>query len=212
MTAGEPPGLVPGSGPPPEGATLHEGRPPGRFAGSREQHRPPAVPPGLEGLRGLYERYCDHQSRELLRLIPRDGLRAVCRAAREKGDGAGDPLARVLAHARSLLPLPPFESWMAAYLADRAPYLEVLGIRETPSRPEPVLVDVRSMGETWLAELHLFERDGRWGGFLRFTRGESDPGHRTADIFCGDDPAEARRRFRSFSVATLEAFLRSVLP
>ncbi len=185
-----------------------------------------ATPPGLEGLRGLYERYCDHETRALLQLIPRDGLRALYRAARsasvhpeEEAEVQGgsqlltqDSLAMVVRYARELLPLPPFHLWLDAYLDDRDPFLAALGIEATPDRPDPVLVDVRAVDGGWMAGLHLFHREDEWRGFLQFTREAGRPGHRTADIFRGEAPAEVRARFREYSEATLKAFLRSVLP
>jgi len=189
-----------------------------RFGGVRPDRHPP-VPPGLDGLRGLYERYCDRQARDLLHLIPREGLRALYRAARDSAAdpadthvGPADPMALVVRYARDILPLPPFPVWLDAYLNDRRPFLAALEIQTAPMRREPVLVEVRPASDGWMAQLHLFLREGRWGGFLQFTREDEPCDYRTADIFRGEDPEELRRRFREFRSATLDAFLRSVLP
>ncbi len=184
------------------------------------------TPPGMEGLRGLYERYCDHEARALLQLIPRDGLRSLYRTLRARAatlpepedphrdqlPGSPDSLAMVVRYARELLPLPPFHLWLDAYLADRRPFLEALGVEATPSRPDPVLVDVRAVDGGWMVGLHLFHRGGEWRGFLQFTREVGRPGHRTADIFRGEAPAAVRARFREYTDETLKAFLRSVMP
>ena len=184
------------------------------------------TPPGMEGLRGLYERYCDQEARALLQLIPRDGLRSLYRTLRartavlpepedpdpDQPAGSPDSLAMVVSYARDLLPLPPFHLWLDAYLADRGPFLEALGIEATPSRPDPVLVDVRAMQGGWMVGLHLFHREGEWRGFLQFTREVGGSGHRTADIFRAEEPAAVRARFREYTDETLKAFLRSVMP
>lgn len=178
-----------------------------------------AVPPGLGGVRGIYERYCDHEARHLLGLVPRDGLRTLYRAARDaageeegaRGAPSGEPMALMVRFARRLLPLPPYEVWLRSYLRDRAPYLEALGIASVPDLSEPVLVDVRPLDGGWTAGLHLFHRPEGWRGFLRFQRESDSQGYRTADIFHGDDPRELRQRFQEFHSATLQAFLRSVL-
>jgi hypothetical protein len=183
-------------------------------------NRPPPSPPGLVGLEGLYERYCDRQARELLQLIPREGLRALARRARQEwppdrapDDGIDDPLARAVRMARRLLPLPPYPVWVREYVEDRGPFLEALGIEDSPARREPVLVEVRSLPDGWTTGLHLYKREGEWRGFLQFTRGlETGDVHRTAEIFRGGAPREIRQRFRDYRLATLEAFLRSIRP
>jgi hypothetical protein len=208
------------------------GGPPGAY---------PARPPGLDGLRGIYERYCDHEARSLLAIIPREGLRAVYSEARARyraggttaevpaappgpdtaggepsatGDGSPikDPMSLAVAFARDLLPLPPYEVWLAAYLRDRRPFLAALGVEAFPAREEPVLVDVRQLGGEWTAGLHLFRRGDEWRGFLCFTERVGGLECRTADIFRGARPEEFRDRFREFHPATLDAFLRSVRP
>lgn len=184
-----------------------------------QNHQSPA-PPGLVGLEGLYERYCDRQARDLLQLIPRGGLRALAKRARQEatvGEGAEeglhDPLARVVRMARRLLPLPPYAVWIRSYLADRRPFLEALGIEAAPARREPVLVDVRSLPGGWTAGLHLFKREGGWRGFLQFRKGvEEGEVYRTAEIFRGGAPEEIRERFKAYRPATLDAFLRSSRP
>jgi hypothetical protein len=172
----------------------------------------------LGDLTDLYERYCEHEARGLLALLPRAGLRSLYSRARSAGEVEGtphDPIALATEEARKLLPLPPYEVWLEAYLRDRAPFLQALGIAAVPARAEPVLVDVREMGGGWMAELHLSCRGTDWVGFLLFRKSaysENMYGLRTADIFRGSDPDDLMHRFREFQPATLAAFLRSVTP
>ncbi len=192
----------------------------GRRGRGLSPNHPPPSPPGLVGLESLYERYCDRQARELLQLIPREGLRALAQRARREWapeedpeNGIADPLARAVRMARRLLPLPPYPVWIRAYVEDRAPFLEALGIEDSPVRREPVLVEVRSLPGGWTSGLHLYKREGEWRGFLQFTRGFGrGEVHRTAEIFRGGAPREIRQRFREYRPATLEAFLRSIRP
>lgn len=170
----------------------------------------------LTDLTDLYERYCEHEARGLLALLPRAGLRALYSLARTWAEGEGvprDPIALAVEQARSLLPLPPYEVWLESYLRDRAPFLDALGIASVPARTEPVLVDVRELDGGLTVELHLSCRGTDWVGFLLF-RGsdysENMMGQRTADIFRGNDPDELLARFREFRPATFAAFLRSV--
>lgn len=181
--------------------------------------RPAGTVPGVEGLRGLYERYCAYEARALLSLVPREGLRALYREARERASSApddagtsGDTIALVVRYARDLLPLPPFEVWLESYLADRRPFLDALGVATVPERTDPVLVDLRSLDDGWMVGMHLVRGGDGWRGFLRFHRPPDRESWQTADIFRGSDPDELRERFRGFHVATLRAFLRSVLP
>jgi hypothetical protein len=168
----------------------------------------------------------------LLALVPRSGLRQLLARAREGGGGQDaasttlgtaaldvpredpDSMTLLVRYVLRILPLPPYERWVEAYVRDRRPFLEELGIPPVPARSEPVLVDVRPAGDGWIAELHLLRTGGQWRGFLCFSatrEGKSSGGpYRTADIFRGPDPEELLARFRGFHAATLDAFLRSV--
>jgi len=190
-----------------------------RFSGAaRAQHPWARSSAALGDLADLYERYCEHEARGLLALLPRVGLRSLYSRARSAAKGEGtpqDPIALATEEARKLLPLPPYEVWVEAYLRDRAPFLQALGIASVPARAEPVLVDVREMAGGWMAELHLSCRGADWVGFLLFRRSaysENMYGLRTADIFRGGDPEELLDRFREFQPGTLAAFLRSISP
>lgn len=203
--------MSPGSG---DSFASNASRTPERFGSVRPEGVGP-LPPGRNGLEGLYERYCDQEARNLLQIIPRPGLRSLYRAAREDevpNPGIPDSIGLLVRYTRKLLPLPPYEIWLDAYLTDRRPFLAALGIESAPVRSEPVMVAVRPASDGWMAELHLIRRDDRWCGFVQFRREVGQPGHRTAEIFRGGEPEEIRRSFQEYRPATLDAFLRSVLP
>jgi hypothetical protein len=198
----------------------------------------PGVP---DTLRSLYERYCDTEARELLALIPREGLRSLWGRARERanaGEGRdsgrlrpGEPPMEALewlrAEARDLLPLPPYESWVQAYVTGRTAFLERMGIASAPERSGPVTVAVRPVNAIWWAHLNMERRDFGWVGHITFHMGADaafpgaeggaggsgrNGGFRTTDIFRGESPEEIRDSFREFTAHTLEGFLRSVHP
>ena len=178
----------------------------------------------LEVLRARYEAYCAQQAAALPGLLPRGGVRALYRRARAQvSEPIEDPLALLVAHCRTLLALPPFDVWLEDYLRDRAPYLESLDVLGGPRREAPVMVEVRRLqhqGQGWLAGLLLFRGPSGWRGFISFHEEEGAPGSveasaprpRTGEIFREDSSEAIRVRFRSFSPATLQAFLRSALP
>ena len=199
----------------------------------------PGVP---DTLRALYQRYCDNEARELLVLLPREGLRALWGRARERasapeegGDGSNpgelplDAFELLRAEARDILPLPPYDVWLKAYVTGRAAFLERMGIATAPERRGPVTVAVRPVNAIWWAHLNMEGCDRGWVGHIAFHTGAdailcdaADPegtagtlrggGGRTTDIFRGESPDEIRDRFRGFTTQTLEAFLRSVTP
>jgi len=178
-------------------------------------------------LRARYEAYCAEQAAALPALLPREGVRELYRSARAviTGDVA-DPLALLVARCRELLPLPPFEVWVADYLRDPRPYLEGIDSGTAgPVRSAPVTVDLRHIehdGESWVASLGLFREPPEWRGFISFQLGEvadvptgadrARPVHRTTDVFIEAHAEDVRERFRAFSTDTLQAFLRSTLP
>lgn len=196
---------------------------------TRNAFGPGAFP---DTLRGLYEQYCEHEAGELLSLIPQGELRDFLRRASAPspaGSGAdlgietpaaapGEPLShdaaltQVRRYARTILPLPSYEMWVRSYLRNRSAYLDRLGVAAAPKSEEPVMVAIQEFGEGWYAALFLSSRNDGWSGSIHFHRSESARSLRTADIFREEDPTEIRARFLSFDAATLQAFLRSVLP
>lgn len=215
------------------------GSSPARVRKGRARPFHPGVP---DTLRSLYQHYCDNEARELLGLLPREGLRALWGRARERasapetgreGSNSGElplnALELLRAEARDLLPLPPYDVWVKAYVTARAAFLERMGIATAPERRGPVTVAVRPVNAIWWAHLNMERCDRGWVGHIAFHTGAdallpdaSHPegtagavrggGGRTADIFRAESPEEIRERFRGFTVHTLEAFFRSVTP
>ena len=182
-------------------------------SGSRVRY--PGAP---ETLRNLYVLYCRHEARELVQMLPPEGRRNLLRVLARSGEPS---ISRLLDLARTLLPLPPYDAWVDAYVSDRASYLERLGISEIPERDEPVTVAIRPVAGRWWAHLNLRQRDRRWFGSISFHPEASlseDRGPqvglalRTAEIFRGEDAEEIKQRFMAFGEAAMQGFLRSVTP
>ena len=168
-----------------------------------------------------YHGYRRRQAARLLHVMPREAVRELYGEAREWAQGRGlhdvqDPMATLVRFAEHLLPLPPFEVW----LADREQY-PLCHIEDSNEGPhaakvgQPGRLEDRHFnyaGRSWVASLHVF-RDGTiWRGFLRFRQRGSTGRYHTANIFLEETAREVQRRFREFDRATLGAFLRSVLP
>ncbi len=171
-------------------------------------------------LLGLYRRYCEVETRELLAILPPAGLRSLYREARNRAEAGGvaisaDPIGAVRALAGEILPLPPYAEWVGLYLQNRTEYLRRMGVSELPERDEPVTVELRPFGEGWFAALSVLRTPLEWRGYLEFHREEgagAGPCWRTTDIFRESTPSGIRARFKALTPASLEAFLRSVLP
>jgi len=180
-------------------------------------------------LRERYESYRQNQGRELLNLLPADGLRGILRHLKAAGStvagGAGastglddvvtlDDLARRCA---DILPLPPFEVWAEDFHRSRRAYESLPGPPLAPSSDDgrPVTVAVRTIrhrGEAWVAGLALRPIDPLWVGHVRFHISGNPDFVQTGDIIRERTPEEVRHRFADFDERTLEALLRSVLP
>ncbi len=179
--------------------------------------------PATETLRLRYEAYVLRQGRELLTLMPREGVRALVRRIRaelpretEPNDPLLDDLAR---YAATLLPLPPFGVWLGDFTAHRAAHLAQTDppLRDGPEAPdgESVAVDVRSFsatGEEWIGELQVRSVPAGWRGSLHFHRPGAAKSGCTGEVFRERDLTTLRERFRSLDTPTLQAFLRSSLP
>lgn len=185
-----------------------------------------SAPPPLHSasLRERYEAYCRAQGRELLNLMPREGVRSLLRVLRdvdggppEGESGSEETLDRLGELCRRLLPLPPFEVWIEDFNRARSAYADLPGPPLAPQALDgsPVTVDVRSVthrGDPWVADLALRPLEARWVGHVRFHR-PGDPSFvQTGEILREDSPLEVRTRFRDFDDGTLVALLRSVLP
>lgn len=179
--------------------------------------------PATETLRLRYEAYRLRQGRELLAILPREGVRALVR--RYRGDvphdeRAGEPHLDDLARfAATLLPLPPFGVWLDDFTAHRAAHLADAEppMRDGPEAPdgESVAVDVRSFvaaGEEWIGELQVRSVQAGWRGSLHFHRPGAAKAGCTGEVFRERDLTSLRERFRALDQPTLQAFLRSSLP
>ena len=173
----------------------------------------------------LYSRYLAYRQRAasaLPTVIPRDGVRPLYRAARAWAVEIGsherqDPMATLLAYCEHLLPLPPYEVWVADYNSHRLAYMEALARPPlTAVRAEPVMIAVRGLQlpeePTWYATLLVGHDGADWRGHISFHNDETEGVQRTTDIFIEDDLDAIKERFASFADSTLIAFLRSTLP
>ena len=115
----------------------------------------------------------------------------------------------------SLLPLPPFGTWLEdVRRTPDAYWLDMEGSAEAPTAACPATMDVRSFpgdASVWTGRLRGFRDGSVWRGFIAFERDEGEV-HRTALIFCESSVSDLRDRFRGFEPASLRAFLRSALP
>jgi hypothetical protein len=175
-------------------------------------------------LRGRYESYCRRQAARLVQMMPRDAVRPLYRQARAEAvrndaltdTGESDPLALLVLHCRSILPLPPFDVWLDDLR--RNPDGHFSDLEESmdgPTAATPSTMEARplvALGRPWTAHLESFREAGLWRGFISFHEDGSGRAHRTAAVFCEPGPRELRERFLTFENAALEAFLRSALP
>jgi hypothetical protein len=166
-----------------------------------------------------YEAYRRHQTRELLSLLPPEGLRALYRAARSlNGDGGevADPMALLDEFVTKRLPLPPFHVWCHDVRTNPHAHLDQPWMGDAlPDRTAPLTVAVREenmRGVRCRAELRVYHTDDGWRGHLRFNREGEERSWQTGDVFREADVQTIVERFHEFGWLTLEAFLRSILP
>lgn len=182
-----------------------------------------AAPLHSPSLRDRYLAYRQAQGRELLNVIPREGVRSLLRHFRNAEDGhptgeLGDEVLEWLAgRCGELLPLPPFEVWVKDFHRARSEYARIPGPPLAPATPdgEPVTVEVRSttLGDgEWVAALALRPMEDLWVGHIRFHRADEQGVFTTGEVFRETSPLEVRQRFQAFDDRTLNAFLRSALP
>ncbi|HZD03568.1 MAG TPA: hypothetical protein VE173_01585, partial [Longimicrobiales bacterium] len=109
-----------------------------------------------------YLEYRRRQALELLSLVPEGAVRPLYRQAREWACSRGeviDPLSLLLDYCDHLLPLLPFEAWMADREAHPAAHLDETGPAVAARRRDPV--------EPVTVESRTFRMDGReWNALL----------------------------------------------
>ncbi len=178
-----------------------------------------------EGLRAastpqLIERYAKYrlrQGRQLLHLLPREGLRQVMKLAAKPSSLDPDDFDRLAIVCANLLPLPPFAIWIRDFHDHRAAYEVEVGGETGPeiASGETVTVDLRVFsvaGDEWVAALELSPAAKGWRGRVRFHAPQVEGVSQTADIFREDLSSDVRNRFRGTTDVTLRALLRSTLP
>ena len=107
---------------------------------ARPRFRTPATAPTTaSALRRRYSEYCRRQAVGLVELVPREGVRPLYRQAREWAVDQGmheskDPMATLHLFCRNLLPLPPFDVWLADYETHRLAHLKAGAPADPPSR------------------------------------------------------------------------------
>lgn len=173
-------------------------------------------------LRSRYEAYRVQQGRDLVALLPREGLRALLREMHEAGTafgfGSTDGFEALAHRCADLLPLPPFEVWARDFANNRVAYggPEAPPLAPTRAAEDAVTVAVveflSDRGEEWVASLDVRQVDLRWTGTVRFHRPTSAATCRTGPILRESDPESVRARFAGFDRTTLSALLRSALP
>ena len=177
--------------------------------------------PATEVLRRRYRAYRTRQGRDLLALIPREGVRELLKAYRRDAERDGAPELDALAvFVADRLPLPPFGVWLEDFHRHRADHLALTDppLSDGPASVDgaPVTTDVRTFqapdGDEWVASLTVRAAGPGWHGAIHFHRPPDIRAFPTTDVFRESDVTAVRDRFSSLDRATLQAFLRSVLP
>lgn len=175
--------------------------------------------PATEVLHRRYDAYRARQGRDLLALMPREGVRRLLKAFREQGGHPEPELETLAVFAAARMPLPPFGVWLEDFHRHRAEHLELAGppLSDGPQAAEgaPVTVDVRTLrvgAAEWVASLAVHPVSTGWRGAIYFHLPPDSRSFPTADVFREEDVTSVRRRFADLDQATLQAFLRSVLP
>lgn len=173
-------------------------------------------------LRARYETYRAQQGRDFVRLIPREGVRALLRKLHDDVGGfdfsAENGFEALAAHCAELLPLPPFDVWARDFASNRVAYggPEAPPLAPAMASKQTVtvaVVDFRAeRGDEWVASLEVRELDRGWTGTVRFHRPGSAAACRTGPIIRESHPESVRTRFEGFDRTTLSALLRSALP
>ena len=173
--------------------------------------------PSARDLLPTYEAYRRWQARELLTLVPREGIRAIYKGARAARGApiAADPVELVAEHVMARIPLPPFHVWCHDFRTHLDVHLDEPWMRDRlPSRDAPLALAVREeqlMGALWTVQLEVHHDGGGWRGRLLFAR-DGSRSWRTGDVFRESSARALAESFRICDHPTLEAFLRSITP
>ena len=170
-----------------------------------------------EELRAQYRSYRRRQARGLVRILPVEAVRPLYRMALNNVELDGsDPLEVLVQYCERILPLPPFEVWVADRSGYQAEHLrDMAEAAEVPTAESPATLEVRSFsyeGALWVANLRAFRDRLTWRGFIAFESEHSTEVHQTALVFSESEPADVQERFSGLEMSTLGAFLRSTLP
>ena len=168
-------------------------------------------------LRAQYKSYRKRQARGLVRMLPLEAVRPLYRRALNNTElGGSGPLEVLVQYCEHILPLPPFEVWVADRSGHQDEHLRDLAeAAEVPTAESPATLEVRSFsyeGTSWVAKLSAFRDEVTWRGFMAFESEHSIEVYRTALVFSESEPVDVRKRFLELEVNTLGAFLRSTLP
>jgi hypothetical protein len=163
-----------------------------------------------------YESYRWHQARELLAMLPPEGLRSLHRRASAEDGEENDPMARLRDLVLRTLPLPPFHVWYQDVCRNPEAHLDEVWMADVPAAPsEPLALWSRVeplRGVRWNVELAAHHAAQGWRGSLTFNRVGEVERWRTGEIFREQDVRALLDRFQELDRVSLEAFLRSVLP
>ena len=172
-----------------------------------------------EELRHWYHAYRRRQARRLVSILPKDAVRPLYRAALARKDAmtaeGADPLGVLVEYCVTMLPLPPFEVWLADLARHPEAHFEDWDEAvDAPSRTDPATLAARELirgDERWRVTLCGYPHDGAWRAHLSFIGPALHDSHRTAPVFRERSAEALRDRFMDFDVTSLEAFLRSCL-
>lgn len=172
-----------------------------------------------EELRRWYHAYRRRQARRLVSILPRDAVRPLYRAALAGMDarsaGGADPLRVLMEYCATVLPLPPFEVWLADLARYPAAHFQDWDEAvDAPSPADPATLAARELirgDERWRVTLCAYPQDGAWRAHLSFAGPALHDAHRTAPVFREPSAEALRDRFMDFEITSIEAFLRSCL-
>jgi hypothetical protein len=125
-------------------------------------------------------------------------------------------MARICEFVVRSLPLPPFHVWYQDVCKHPEAHWDEAGMVDVrPGSHAPIALTSRTetlAGVAWNVEVNAHQTGEVWRGHLAFQRAEGTVRCRTGEIFRETNLQSMLDRFRELDRASLEAFLRSVLP